>query len=316
MTISGNNNKIYIKNNSYFKYRDSGKDNQIIKNVTNLNSFHRLANPIILVNNNNYIGNQVNHNNNNLSNRINNILNKFKEQLFWQLPPNLKYTNSYKCFLCNKPFKPTNNVKIFSCKKHIFHIECLKNYIRQNINSYKCPKCPNNNKMNFGMLPPYFPIYHLPLQIYQPPHFNQIGLRPIPLNNLNHNINSNEADDIPNFEDDDEYLHFEFDSLNNEDFDELDIRVLSIKKTNYLNQKIMDNIEIYKMKNVEKLDNDKKKCTICLKNYVDGEDSIALPCTHIFHADCIKTWVKEHKTCPICKKDIIYDNEKVVNGFG
>ena len=72
------------------------------------------------------------------------------------------------------------------------------------------------------MFPPYFPIYHHPLQIHQPPDFNQIGLRPIPLNNLNHSINSNEADD--------EYLHFEFDSLNNEDFDELDLRVLSIKK--------------------------------------------------------------------------------------
>ena len=158
--------------------------------------------------------------------------------------------------------------------------------------------------MNFGMLPPYFAIYHNPLQIYQPPDFNQIGLRPISLNNLNHSINFNETDDIPNFEDDDEYLHFEFDSLNNEDFDKLDLGVLSIKKTNDLNQKIIDNMEIYKMKNVEKLDNDKKKCTIFLENYVDGDASIALPCIHIFHAGCIKTWVKEHKICPICKKDI------------
>ena len=314
VTISGNNNKIYIKNNSYFKYRDSGKDNQIIKNVTNLNPFGELANPIIFVNNNNYIGNQVNHNNNNLSNRINNILNKFQEQLFWQLPPNLQYKNLYKCFLCNKTFKPTDKVKIFSCNEHIFHIECLKNYIRQNINSYKCPKCPNNNNMNFGMPPPYFQIYPPPPQIPQPPHFNQIGLRPIPLNNLNHSLSSNEADDIPNFEDDDEYFRDELDSLN-ENFDELDLRVLRIKKTNGLEQQIIDNMEIYKMKNVEKLDNDKKKCTICLENYVDGDDSIALPCIHIFHADCIKTWVKDHNTCPICKKDINYENEEVVNNF-
>ena len=91
--------------------------------------------------------------------------------------------------------------------------------------------------------------------------------------------------------------------------------ILRIKKTNGLEQQIIDNMEIYKMKNVEKLDNDKKKCTICLENYVDGDDSIALPCIHIFHADCIKTWVKDHNTCPICKKDIIYENEEVVNNF-
>ena len=89
------------------------------------------------------------------------------------------------------------------------------------------------------MFPHYFPIYHHPLQMYQPSYFNQIGLRSIALNNLNHRINYNEADDIPDFEDDDEYLHFEFDSLNNEDFDEFDIRVLSMKKSNNLNQKIM-----------------------------------------------------------------------------
>jgi hypothetical protein len=168
--------------------------------------------------------------------------------------------------------------------------------------------------MNFGMPPPYFQIYPPPPQIPQPPHFNQIGLRPIPLNNLNHSLSSNEDDDIPNFEDDDEYFRDELDSLN-ENFEELDLRLLRIKKTNGLEQQIIDNMEIYKMKNVEKLDNDKKKCTICLENYVDGDDSIALPCIHIFHADCIKTWVKDHNTCPICKKDIIYDNEEVVNNF-
>ena len=168
--------------------------------------------------------------------------------------------------------------------------------------------------MNFGMPPPYFQIYPPPPQIPQPPHFNQRGLRPTPLNILNPNLSSNEDDDIPNFEDDDEYFRDELDSLN-ENFDELDLRVLRIKKTNGLEQQIIDNMEIYKMKNVEKLDNDKKKCTICLENYVDGDDSIALPCIHIFHADCIKTWVKDHNTCPICKKDIIYDNEEVVNNF-
>ena len=32
-------------------------------------------------------------------------------------------------------------MKIFSCKKHIFHSNCLKIYIQNNINSLKCPKC-------------------------------------------------------------------------------------------------------------------------------------------------------------------------------
>ena len=55
----------------------------------------------------------------------------------------------------------------------------------------------------------------------------------------------------------------------------------------------------------------KKKCTICLEEYVNGDDSIALPCIHIFHADCIKTWLKNKNTCPICKFEIKYDMEDI-----
>ena len=59
----------------------------------------------------------------------------------------------------------------------------------------------------------------------------------------------------------------------------------------------------------------KKKCTICLEDYVNGDNSIALPCIHIFHANCIKTWLKENNSCPICKNEIKYENEELdLNG--
>ena len=80
-----------------------------------------------------------------------------------------------------------------------------------------------------------------------------------------------------------------------------------------LNKEILDNIEISKIKDVGKLDNDKKKCTICLEDYVNGDDSIALPCIHIFHANCIKTWLKNQNTCPICKYEIKYEIENIEN---
>ena len=91
------------------------------------------------------------------------------------------------------------------------------------------------------------------------------------------------------------------------EFDPFDDLYSGIKKG--LNKNILDNMVITKMKNVEKLDNDKKKCTICLENYKDGDDFIALPCIHIFHSDCIKTWLKNQTTCPICKNEIKYDSD-------
>ena len=71
----------------------------------------------------------------------------------------------------------------------------------------------------------------------------------------------------------------------------------------------LDSLEINKIKDVNKLDDDKKKCTICLEEYVNGDESIILPCIHLFHANCIKTWMENNKTCPLCNSEIKYQME-------
>ena len=52
---------------------------------------------------------------------------------------------------------------------------------------------------------------------------------------------------------------------------------------------------------VDKLDGDKKDCTICLNSFKHGDKALILPCIHIFHTDCIKNWFKTQNTCPNCK---------------
>ena len=56
-----------------------------------------------------------------------------------------------------------------------------------------------------------------------------------------------------------------------------------------------------------------KNCIICFENNKDGDKCIALPCMHIFHADCIKTWLNEKGICPTCKHEIKYDYYDVEN---
>ena len=56
-----------------------------------------------------------------------------------------------------------------------------------------------------------------------------------------------------------------------------------------------------KIKNIDKLPQDKRNCVICMDDYKENELVLTIPCYHIFHKNCIKEWFKKDKTCPICK---------------
>lgn len=47
-------------------------------------------------------------------------------------------------------------------------------------------------------------------------------------------------------------------------------------------------------------------CSICLDDYRDGEFCRVFPvCKHIFHVKCIDHWLKNHLTCPVCRKSLL-----------
>ncbi|KAK1053927.1 hypothetical protein LTS16_000958 [Friedmanniomyces endolithicus] len=45
------------------------------------------------------------------------------------------------------------------------------------------------------------------------------------------------------------------------------------------------------------------RCVIDLENIAPG-DAYALPCGHTFHTECIKHWLGQSDSCPICRVDI------------
>ena len=47
-----------------------------------------------------------------------------------------------------------------------------------------------------------------------------------------------------------------------------------------------------------------KKCTICMENFLIGQEILTLPCFHFFHCKCISNWLVKQKLCPICKNHI------------
>ncbi|VDK18413.1 unnamed protein product [Anisakis simplex] len=46
-------------------------------------------------------------------------------------------------------------------------------------------------------------------------------------------------------------------------------------------------------------------CPVCIDPYRTGDIVRALPCRHVFHKTCVDPWLLEHRTCPMCKSDIL-----------
>ena len=45
-------------------------------------------------------------------------------------------------------------------------------------------------------------------------------------------------------------------------------------------------------------------CSICLEKYFDEENLkkvVKLKCNHLFHKECIDSWIRINKNCPMCK---------------
>jgi len=52
------------------------------------------------------------------------------------------------------------------------------------------------------------------------------------------------------------------------------------------------------------IDNQNEECSICLD--IDNIQTwIILPCGHKYHGSCVSTWLQTHKTCPICRFNIM-----------
>ncbi|CAI4230579.1 unnamed protein product [Auanema sp. JU1783] len=46
-------------------------------------------------------------------------------------------------------------------------------------------------------------------------------------------------------------------------------------------------------------------CAVCIDPYQTADVVRTLPCRHVYHKSCIDPWLLEHRTCPMCKADIL-----------
>ena len=62
----------------------------------------------------------------------------------------------------------------------------------------------------------------------------------------------------------------------------------------------------FQFKNIDKFTNvlQEKECPICLCKYKITDKIKELPCRHIYHKKCLKSWLERSDNCPLCKFDL------------
>uniref|UniRef100_A0A1L8DSZ8 RING-type E3 ubiquitin transferase n=1 Tax=Nyssomyia neivai TaxID=330878 RepID=A0A1L8DSZ8_9DIPT len=56
--------------------------------------------------------------------------------------------------------------------------------------------------------------------------------------------------------------------------------------------------------------NTKLQCSVCLEDFQLSETVRQLPCSHLYHENCIVPWLELHGTCPICRKALSPEAEE------
>ncbi|XP_055060344.1 RING finger protein 150a isoform X3 [Misgurnus anguillicaudatus] len=52
-------------------------------------------------------------------------------------------------------------------------------------------------------------------------------------------------------------------------------------------------------------ESDFDNCAVCIEDYKPNDVVRTLPCRHVFHKNCVDPWLQDHRTCPMCKMNIL-----------
>ena len=280
--VNGNSNMFNLNRNCANVYKSiSGFGNQIL--------FSNVINNVINNVGNNNSGISINTiiNNNNVNNCVNNqityndIFNALK-----QLQENQERINKE---LKNELDERKNLITQIKNNIEILDNNNNRNQIpstNQNSNRYAIPNINQNSNRYLNQ------NINQNSNRYINPNINQnVNQR---VNNPNQNVNSNIAQNsIHN-------SNVLFNDKNLSDFDK--------KKDNLFLE-----MDQFQYKHIQKYDSRREtECAICIEEF-KRNDIIKefYKCRHIFHKDCLKSWLKRSNVCPLCKHDLTEDINKM-----
>lgn len=60
----------------------------------------------------------------------------------------------------------------------------------------------------------------------------------------------------------------------------------------------------------DQLDATNSKCAVCLDDYKIGTRATRMLCGHLFCTNCIREWLRTANSCPVCRFELVTDNEE------
>lgn len=71
-------------------------------------------------------------------------------------------------------------------------------------------------------------------------------------------------------------------------------------------KKAIGKLQIRTIKKGDKeTESDFDNCAVCIEGYKPNDVVRILPCRHLFHRTCVDPWLLDHRTCPMCKMNIL-----------
>ncbi|XP_068673515.1 E3 ubiquitin-protein ligase RNF38-like [Montipora foliosa] len=79
---------------------------------------------------------------------------------------------------------------------------------------------------------------------------------------------------------------------------------IGLAKARGLSKEVIDNIPSFRY-SASSRDFSNGNCVVCMSDYINREKLRRLPCNHDFHAKCIDRWLKNNRTCPVCREVVM-----------
>uniref|UniRef100_A0A8C2WNS1 Ring finger protein 150a n=1 Tax=Cyclopterus lumpus TaxID=8103 RepID=A0A8C2WNS1_CYCLU len=71
-------------------------------------------------------------------------------------------------------------------------------------------------------------------------------------------------------------------------------------------KKAISKLQVRTIKKGDKeTESDFDSCAVCIEGYKPNDVVRILPCRHVFHKHCVDPWLQDHRTCPMCKMNIL-----------